>query len=99
MRLRSESDEPQQWAEDILALFRNFDEDVLKTELQPVLDLAAEYLNHLLLASMSLHLFYLNLRLILVCHSSESRGGKDTTRNRASHSRHHSFTNNPRAVE
>jgi hypothetical protein len=36
-----------------------FDEDVLKTGLQPVLDLATEYLNHLLIASMSLHLFFL----------------------------------------
>ena len=57
MRLRSES-EPQQWAEVILALFRSFDEDVLKTEFQPVLDLATEYLNYLLIASMSLHLFF-----------------------------------------
>lgn len=57
VRLRSES-EPQQWVEEVLVLFRSFDEDVLKTELQPVLDLATEYLNHLLIASMSLHLFF-----------------------------------------
>jgi len=75
VRLRSES-EPQQWAAQILALLRNFDEDVLKTELQPVLDLATEYLNHLLIASMSLHLF-LNLRLILVA-IARNPGGKKT---------------------
>ena len=40
-------------------------EDVLKAELQPVLDLATDHLNYLLIASMSLRLFF-NLRSILI---------------------------------
>ena len=75
VRLRSQS-EPQQWAEEILALFRSFDEDVLKTALQPVLDLANEYLNHLLIASMSLYLFF-NLRLNFLP-IARNPGGKKT---------------------
>jgi len=49
---------------------------VLKTELQPVLDLATGYLNYLLIASMSLRLFF-NLRSILVA-LARNPGGKKT---------------------
>ncbi len=75
MRLRPES-EPQQWAQEILVFLHNREEDVLKTELQPVLDLATEYLNHLLIASMSLRPFF-NLLLILVA-LARNPGGKKT---------------------
>jgi len=45
----------EEWAQEILAFLRNRETDTLKADLKPVLDLATEYLHHLLIASMSSH--------------------------------------------
>ncbi|KAI9463124.1 hypothetical protein HD554DRAFT_2175618 [Boletus coccyginus] len=41
----------EQWAQEILALLRERKPDEIKAELNPTLDLATEYLNHLLIAT------------------------------------------------
>ena len=55
----------EEWAQEILAFLRNRETDTLKADLKPVLDLATEYLHHLLIASMSSHPL-VDLRSILV---------------------------------
>jgi hypothetical protein len=48
---------PEEWAQEIFALLRNRETQTLKVELKPVTDLATEYLNHLLIASKSPHMW------------------------------------------
>jgi hypothetical protein len=87
--------EPQQWAQEILGL-RNCETNELDVELNPVRDLATEYLNHLLIASMSLCLAWIVLDS--GCPSSKSGGGKNSTSVHTSHPWHRPFTFHPRTV-
>ena len=53
--------DPRQWAQAVLRAVHNLTEQQLSTELKPVLDLASEYLTHLLIAGLS-------YKMKLTCH-------------------------------
>jgi len=68
--------QPEQWAEEILVFLREREPDEVKADLKPTLDLATEYLNHLLFASMFqpslIDLYLMPVRL------ARNPGGKKT---------------------
>jgi hypothetical protein len=70
--------DPQQWAQEISVSLRTFETTELEVELRPVHDLATEYLNHLLIASMTLR----SLASIFMCLTlvalARNPGGKKT---------------------
>jgi len=75
IHLRSDL-QPEQWAQTTLEFLRIRPRDELEPELQPILDLATEYLNRLLIASMIqyplLHSCLMPVRL------AQNPGGKKT---------------------
>jgi hypothetical protein len=63
-----------QWAQDMLMAVRDLDQEQLSLELEPVLDLASEYLTHLLIAGLSSRMKF-HLPLIVSCHTTVRNPG------------------------
>jgi hypothetical protein len=60
----SNSADVNQWAQDVLANIQGLDVDQLSQQLQPVIDLASQYLTHLLIAGLSHFMCPLTVSLI-----------------------------------
>lgn len=62
------------WAQDVLMAVRDLDQEQLSLELKPILDLASEYLTHLLIAGLSSKMKF-GLLLIVSCDTTVRNPG------------------------